>query len=148
MMNDMKRVTATFLLLGYALLVPFCFFGGMLAANAHTMNMPGGTHQMPIASASDCGMQLPGCANGMDPVEHHMSMFNSLTQTPLTALSLLLAALVVSFALTFWFTYRLLALALLSDSYHPPARAEQPKSATKQRILTWLSLFETSPTFA
>jgi len=146
----MKRLTATVLLVGYALLVPFCFFGGVLAVSAHTMNMQAGAHQMPMtsASASDCGMQLPGCANGMDPVAHHMSMFNSLTQTPLTALSLLLAVIVVSLAITFSFTYRLLALSFHSDSYHPLARADQPKSAIKQHILTWLSLFETSPTFA
>ena len=139
----MKRLTATLLLVGYALLVPFCFFGGLLAASAHTMDMTGGAHTVPMAS--DCGMQLT-CAGGVDPVAHHMSMFNSITQTPLTDLSLMLAVLVVSFVVIFSLNYRLLALLLVRDAYHPLHRAGQPKSTIKQSILTWLSLFETSPT--
>jgi hypothetical protein len=148
-MMSIKRLVATPLLIGYVMLVPFCFFGGMLAASAHTMDMAGGmtgsAHTMPMST--DCGMQLP-CAGDSDPVEHHMSMFNSITQTQLTDLSLLLAVLVVSLLITFSLNYHLLALLLVRDSYHPRARADQPKSTIKQNILTWLSLFETSPNFA
>lgn len=141
----MKRLTATFLLLGYALLVPFCFFGGLLAASAHTMDMTGISHAMPMAS--DCGMQLP-CAGGVDPVAHHMSMFNSITQTPLVGVSLLLAILAASLLVIVALHPRFLALFLSPDTYHPPQRADRHKSAFRQSILTWLSLFETSPTFA
>lgn len=146
MIQTMKRFTATILLLGYALLVPFCFFGGMLAASAHTMNMTGGAHAMPVVP--DCGMQTPGCVGDTGPIAHHMSMFNSITQTPLTDLSLSLVVLALSLAVIFSLNYRLLAQLFARHSYHPPQRSHESKGAIKQNLLTWLSLLETSPTFA
>lgn len=146
----MKRFVAVSLLVGYVMLVPFCFFGGMLMANAHTMNMTGTPpHQM-----DDCGM-LGGCTHGaqsgaIDSIAHHLGMYNSLTHTPLTTLSIIMMALLAVFLFAalrlahYW-----LRIFLTQTSLLPPIqRADKLRSKIKQHILTWLSLFEASPNFA
>jgi hypothetical protein len=146
----MKRFVAATLLLGYVMLVPFCFFGGMLMANANTMNMIDvATHQM-----DDCGMSLAGCANemgagGMDSAAHHVGMYNSITQTPFVAFSIMLAALVSIMLIAFSLAHSWLRLLLSQAAIRPRIRkAEEVPNATRASILAWLSLFETSPNFA
>lgn len=146
----MKQITATSLLLGYILLVPFCFFGGMLMANADTMNMVGSpAHQM-----DDCGMPLGGCAHsmgasGMDSVIHHVGMYNSITQTPFATFSAMLAAVAVFLLLAFGLSYNWLSIFSYQNSLRPfVRRTNEPRSNTQQSTLNWLSLFETSPNFA
>jgi hypothetical protein len=146
---EMKRFIATTLLLGYIALVPFCFFGGMLMANADTMNMAGAAHQM-----DDCGMPLGGCANGMgsggmDTTSHHVGMYNSITQTPLMDFSIVLAALVSILLIAFSSGHNWLsALSSLVAVRPRIRRTEEIANTPRTGILTWLSLFETSPNFA
>lgn len=138
----MKQFVATLLLLGYVMLVPFCFFGGMLMANTGTMHM------------DDCGMSLGGCAHGtgaggMDTVSHHVGMYNSITQTPLAALSLVFLAatafLLSAFSLSFdWIA----SLRREKSLRFFTRRKDGPRNKIKRLVLTWLSLFETSPNFA
>jgi len=144
----MKRFAVILLIAGYIMLVPFCFFGGILMANGDMMDMIAHpAHQM-----SDCGMPLGACTHGagaMDTTAHHVSMYNSITQTPLAALTVLMALLTVSFAVSLYSIYGWPPTLLAQTSlYRPPRRQSEPESRTKQRILTWLSLFETSPNFA
>lgn len=146
----MKRLVATTILFGYIALVPFCFFGGMLMANADTMNMmSGAAHQM-----DDCGMPIGGCTHGaesggMDATIHHVGMYHSITQTPLIALSLILATLTLVFLVVLGFASNFLSTLFFKNSpQHQIRRVDEPRSKTRQSILTWLSLFETSPNFA
>ena len=143
----MKRLVTTALLFGYVLLVPFCFFGGALSVHAIGMDMGGGAlHQM-----NDCAMQLGGCGEGaatgaMDPVAHHLGMYNSITQTPLAA-PLILMTLVVAFSLSLvWFTQQLRSTRSADTVFRLALQRERKRPrATRQHILVWLSLFETSP---
>lgn len=146
-----KQFIATTLLLGYIALVPFCFFGGMLMANADTMNMMSGVaHQM-----DDCGMPLGGCAHGMeasggmDTTSHHVGMYNSITQTPLMDFSIVLAALISIVLIAFGLAHSWRDLLLSQVPIRLRIRrTEEVPSVTRASILTWLSLFETSPNFA
>lgn len=146
----MNRIITTSLLVGYFLLVPFCFFGGMLMANTETMNMVGGTS----SQMDDCGMSIGGCTHGaesggIDATTHHVGMYHSITQTPLIALSLVLAALTLAFLVVFGFVSNLLSTLFFKNSpQYQIRRVDEPCSKTRQSILTWLSLFETSPNFA
>ncbi len=146
----MKQFIATILLVGYIALVPFCFFGGMLVANADTMNMSGGiAHQM-----DDCGMPIAGCyhtmqAGGIDTAVHHISMYLSITQTPLAGFSLMIAIMVVLLLLTLGvFQYWLRVFFARTSPRIHLRRVDEPHLSTELRILSWLSLFETSPNFA
>ena len=145
----MKRLVATSLLVGYVMLVPFCFFGGMLMANAETMNMIGSAS----SQMDDCGMSIGGCAHstgagGMD-ASHHVGMYNSITQTPLTVFSMMLATLILAVLVVFGFVRNLLSTPFSHVSLRPRMRrADEPRSTIRTSILTWLSLFETSPNFA
>lgn len=146
----MKRYIATFLLLGYVMLVPFCFFGGAMMADMDTMDMSGS----PTQSMNDCGMlAVVGCAgstetNALGMIAHHVSMYLSIAQTPVSVFSFIMAICV----------FFLLALAFANGWFHRFSlqtssrlhlrRIDEPQSRTKQSILTWLSLFETSPNFA
>jgi len=143
----MKRLVATALLFGYILLVPFCFFGGALSVHAIGMHMEGGAvHQM-----NDCALSLGGCAQGtvtgvMDPVAHHLGMYNAVTHTPL-ATPLILMALVVALSLALvWFTQELRSTRSADTVFRLPLQRERKRPrATQRHILVWLSLFETSP---
>ncbi len=145
----MKQFIATTLLFGYIALVPFCFFGGMLMVNADTMNMVGASHQM-----DDCGMPLGGCANemgggGMDTASHHVGMYNSITQTPLVDFSIALSALVFILLIAFSLGNNWLSTLFSQVAIRPRIRrTEEVVNTTRTNILTWLSLFETSPNFA
>lgn len=148
----MKRLVALSLLAGYIMLVPFCFFGGALMVSGGAMNMDMNMIGSSAHSMGDCGMSLGGCVHAAgigDPIAHHVSMYNSITQTPLTALTLMMAVLVVAFAASFYLVFGSLPALLARTSLrHPPQRTSEPQSGIKQRILSWLSLFETSPNFA
>jgi hypothetical protein len=146
----MKQFVATPLLLGYVMLVPFCFFGGTLVANADTMNMLGSAaHQM-----DDCGMPLGGCANevgsgGMDTTSHHVSMYNSITQTPLMDFSIVLTALVSILLIVFSLGSNWLSTLFSQVAIRPRIqRTEEVANTTRTSVLNWLSLFENSPNFA
>jgi hypothetical protein len=75
-------------------------------------------------------------------------MYLSISQTPLVALSLFIA---VTLALLFIVTVFAQQLGTLFA--RPTLRLfarglDDPRSKARQYLLTWLSLFETSPTFA
>ena len=147
----MRQFISTLLLLGYVMLVPFCFFGGMLAANMSMSDVVGS----PVHQMNDCGMSLPGCAHkgetgGMGAIDHHISMYGSITQTPLVAALIMLVTMVVLLLTVFGLTVeQLFRIALLRTHLRPPrGRSDEPQSGTPQTLLTWLSLFENSPTFA
>ncbi len=145
----MKRHVTAMLLLGYILLVPFCFFGGMLSAEA-SMDMSGGaTHHV-----YDCGMSLPGCvysteAGAMDAVADHVGMYLSFSQTPLAAQSVMMVIIATFLIATFAIAFGSI-LAFLAQAFVRPClrRGDESQSGIRQCILNWLSLFETSPNFA
>ena len=121
----------------------------MLMANAATMNMvSGAAHQM-----DDCGMPLGGCANemgtgGMDTTSHHVGMYHSITQTPLMDFSIVLTVLVSVVLIAFSLGHNRLSLLFSQVAVRPRIqRTEEVANTTRTSILTWLSLFETSPNF-
>lgn len=144
----MKRLLATSILIGYIMLVPFCLFGGaLLMEHLDTVEMAANpTHHM-----HDCGVPFSGCEHTMDPgamdtAVHHVSMYLSITETPLTGPSLFMAVLTLLFLFSlgapFWFPTLFLQIS--------PVRAErtnEPRISIKEKILAWLSLFEASPNF-
>lgn len=147
-MRIMNRLVATLLLFGYVMMVPFCFFGGMLMANAHTMDMIGS----PVHQMDGCTMPMAQCANSgamgaFDVALHHVDMYLSISQTPFVALSL-----IVAMTLVFLFvvgTHRLLTVLVTQSAPRLFARrTDELRSRVRQQLLTWLSLFETSPNFA
>lgn len=147
-MRIMNRLVATLLLFGYVMMVPFCFFGGMLMTNAHTMDMIGN----PVHQMDGCTMPMMGCANSgamgaFDVALHHVDMYLSISQTPLTTLSSITAmTLVLLFVVL---TYRVLGVLFAQSAPRLFARrTDKLRSRVRQQLLTWLSLFETSPNFA
>lgn len=144
------KLIATSLLLGYVMLVPFCFLGGALVANADTMNM---VNSVAHQNMDDCGMPLGGCANGMgaggmDTTSHHVGMYNSITQTPLVDLSIILAMLISVILVVFSLQHNWLSVFFSQVAIRPQTRRTEEMPKTWASILTWLSLFETSPNFA
>lgn len=146
----MRKTLSTFLLLGYVMLVPFCFFGSTMMADAHPMSVAGSaTHPM-----NDCEMPLDGCANGMgsngmDTVSHHASMYYSITQSPLVVFSIMLAALVSIILIALSFVHNWLSVLFLQITIRTRMRrSEEIPDGARASILPWLSLFETSPNFA
>lgn len=146
----MKRLLTTALLFGYVMLVPFCFFGGMTMAKTETMTMTGATaHHM-----SDCGIPSVGCVHTMGAVDvdtavHHVVMYNSITQTPLAAFVIMLALLASLLVAASSLLNNLHSIVL--DRFFSRVRlrrADEITNTTRLRMLTWLSLFETSPNFA
>ena len=146
----MKRFIAISLLLGYIMLVPFCFFGGALMADMSAMDMSGS----PMLSMNDCGMSVAGCAGSTDTgamgmIAHHVGMYLSITQTPLVALLAITMMVVSLFLVTFVVTRQLIGELYTSSPLRFNRRVfDKPRNLSKQRLLTWLSLFETSPNFA
>jgi hypothetical protein len=145
----MNRIVATFLLIGYLTLVPFCFFGGALMANMDMEHVTGS----PMHQMNGCEMVMEGCAqssgmSAIDLVAHHVGMYLSISQTPLVMLSLFIAV-----ALSLLFVISVFAQQLSLLFARPTLRLfarglDDPCSKARQYLLTWLSLFETSPTFA
>lgn len=146
----MNRFVTTLLLLGYIMLVPFCFFGGALMAPMSTMDM-GGSPTQPM---NDCGMSMAGCAGStetgaMGMIAHHVGMYLSITQTPLVALLAITMIVVSLFLVTFVVIRQLAGELYASSSLRFNKRVfDKPRNLSKQRLLTWLSRFETSPNFA
>jgi hypothetical protein len=146
----MKRLVATSLLLGYVTLVPFCLFGGMLMTHTDTIEMAAN----PAHHMHDCEMPFSGCAHTMEPgaidtAVHHISMYLSITQTPLTALSLIVVILTLLLLVTLGISQNWLRALFLQTSPRIHARrTDEPHISTMQDILAWLSLFEASPNFA
>ena len=148
-MQFVRQIFATFVLLGYVLLVPLCFFGSAMMAHADTEVMSSNL----VHHTDNCGMPL-GCghaneAGAVDDAVHHISMYFSLTQTPPAAFSLLMTILVLQLLVTLgvssnWFR----RLFLQTSSRIHTQRTDEPHIGTKQKILAWLSLFEASPNFA
>lgn len=145
----MKPFVATTLLLGYILLVPFCFFGGMLMFGTTAMNMDGlAAHQM-----SDCGMPIGGCAlpvhaGGMDAAAHHVGMYNSITQTPLTALALLVVTMTAVLLIAFVLSGNALRSPIAEIVAYGRTRKRKTQYNATTHLRHWLSLFESSPNFA
>lgn len=146
----MKRLIATSLLVGYVMLVPFCFFGASLMTSPDSMNMISNpAHQM-----SDCGILVGACANsttagGVDDASHHVGMYHSITQSPLVAFSIVLVALIAVVLFTFGLSRNLFTAFLSRIILRFKAqRLREISNSIRTAILTWLSLFETSPNFA
>jgi hypothetical protein len=145
----MNRIVATFLLIGYVTLVPFCFFGGVLMADMNMEHMTGS----PMHHMNGCEMGVGGCAqssgmSAIDLVAHHVGMYLSISQTPLVALSLIVAATMLLFVVLV-FAQHLLGMLFARSTLHLLTRSpDDPRSKAHQPLLAWLSLFETSPTFA
>lgn len=150
-MNDMERLAATLVLLGYVLLVPFCFFGGMtMAHTAMDMEMIGAP--MSDMDMGDCGLAIGGCAahgGVFGTIAHHVGMYLSLTSGTPGVVSVLFA-IAALFAFSLFSAYLLRCLrAILSASRRSLAWvAERTHTVAEHRLLTWLALFETSPNFA
>ncbi len=144
----MRKISATFVLLGYILLVPFCFFGNAMITHADSDNMSSNA----VHHIDDCGMPF-GCGHAneaglVDVAVHHISMYLSLTQTPLAAFSLFVTILVLQLLAILGVSGNLLRTLFLQTSSLLVRRMEEPHISTKQKILAWLSLFEASPNFA
>lgn len=147
-LQSMKRLLATSVLLGYILLVPFCLFGGAVSDHGGTGNM-GNSH---VHNAQNGGMPV-GCghasgADAADDAAQHVSMYLSLTQTPLTALSLLVTILALQFLVVLAVSNNWFRTPFLQTSSLHVCRTEEPHVSIRQKILAWLSLFEASPNFA
>ena len=146
----MKGIIATSLLLGYIMLVPFCLFGGaMLMEHIDTMEMAAN----PAHHLHDCGVPFAGCAHtadsgAMDTIVHHVSMYLSITQTPLAALSLIMAVLSLLFLFAPRISLNGLRALFVQTSHVLTKRTDKPHISSKQKILAWLSLFEASPNFS
>ena len=147
----MKRLVGTSLLLGYIMLVPFCLFGSaLLMQHIDTAEMAAN----PAHHMHDCGVPFSGCAHtaetgAMDTAVHHVSMYLSITQTPLAIFSFVVAVILVLSLVLFGTFYNWLSAFTQNFSLRTfNGRRDLPRNATKQDILAWLSLFETSPNFA
>lgn len=146
----MKRLLATSLLLGYIMLVPFCLFGGvLLMEHVDTAEMAAN----PAHHMHDCEVPFSGCAHTTDPgamdtVVHHISMYSSITQTPLIGPSLFMTVLSLLFLLTLVISHNFLSAFFVQTSNIYVQRTDEPNISIKQKILAWLSLFEASPNFA
>lgn len=147
----MKLLVATSVLLGYVMLVPFCLFGGaLLMVHMDTMEMAAN----PAHHMHDCEMPFSGCAHTTEPgaidtAVHHISMYLSITQTPLAAFSLIVAILTLLLLATFGISHNWLHTLFLKTSPRILARrTDEPNISKNQGVLAWLSLFETSPNFA
>ncbi len=143
----MKHFFATFVLVGYVLLVPFCLYGSAMTAHAGTEEMS----STPVHHTDDCGMPF-GCEHAeqgglVDVAVHHISMYLTLSQTPLVALSLFASIFVLRLLLTTGIGNLLRTLLLPTSPSHTP-RIDEPHLIARQKILAWLSLFEASPHFA
>jgi|GEM_PF-4916087 len=146
----MKHILATSLLVGYIILVPFCLFGGtLLAEHLHTAELA----TDPMHHVHDCEMPFSGCAHttdagALDTAVHHISMYLSITQTPLTTLSLIVAIFSLLFLFTLVVSIGWLRTFFAQTSYVRTRRIDERHFNIRQKILSWLSLFEASPNFA
>lgn len=144
----MTRVLTATLMLGYLLLVPFCFFGGMAMAAMIMPEAPSLTGVNAHAHAlSGCTVGAAiGCAHLADPHAPsggHGDMYLSLTETPLQSLVFVLALVGVGFAIaladfvgpTLLRTWRIIRIASL----------RAPRAYTRRAFFARLALFEASP---
>lgn len=145
----MKRLIAVSVLFGYVMLVPFCFYVGYLMASTNSTNTNRTiTHQMNGSGLSQDGYQNLVNENTMSKASHpHVSIYNSITHTPLPTrpvmLSILLTILLFAFSLG-----RFRLVSLQEVKYLRTRKRNIPHSRIRLNILSWLSLFETSPNFA
>jgi hypothetical protein len=144
----MNRFLATALLFGYVLLVPFCFFGGAMSADMSTMETSGAhPHEMVDCCVSIGEPMHSTDAGVMGMIAHHFGMYNSFAQTPLAAI--LIAVVAVFLLVAFGLPHAKLRVVLARSSLRLLVqRSDEPRSRSPQYLLTWLSLFESSPTFA
>ena len=133
------------------MLVPFCFFGGALVASGNTMDMTGNS----ALQMGGCALSLAtNCTPGMDDsamgmIAHHVGMYLSITQTPLVFALFAMIIAAVFFLTAFVLIREWLSLLFAwSSLLRLTQRASEPRRLLRQSLLTWLSLFETSPTFA
>jgi len=86
-------------------------------------------------------------AGVMGMIAHHFGMYNSFAQTPIAAI--LIAVVAVFLLVAFGLPHAKLRAVLARSSLRLLAqRSDEPRSRSPQYLLTWLSLFESSPTFA
>lgn len=146
----MKRSTAFVLTVGYLLLVPYCFFGASIFPSAHAFsavsNSPGAVamngHGMPADSCLGCGSVPSASAD-------HAGMYQAVTSAtamPFFGLLALLATLVLAFAHSSY--YRVVVPALVRIPVSIRKNRRRSRASTERDLLSWLSLNETSPTFA
>lgn len=127
---------APILLVGYLALVPFCFFGGMMAAPALHAD-----HTPPCAMFANCHEKDTGIL--ADHSDMYFSVTNSIPSfaAALVLVAAALVALLVAAVLSFAGSSRTPVLWIASEYKKVRLRA-------RYRLLSWLALSETSPTFA
>ena len=146
----MKQLIATSLLIGYLTLVPFCLFGGALFMkhlNAVEMSAD------PMHLMHDCKISIAGCSHtmdtgAMDTVIHHVSMYLSITQTPILTLFMIVVILTLLSLVVFKLSHHCIRAIFLIIFRVYVREMRWSHITIKQKILSWLSLFETSPNFA
>ena len=147
----MKRLIVILLMVGYLALVPFCFFGGGVVANAQAMDM-GLMSSMPMQGMNDCGIPVFGCAvasGAMGSFIHHVEMYLSLTSTTPTILGSLATIALLLFVAVFLVLkiWRQYLSSQAKNLLHRSIR-EDGQVKAQPAFLRWLSLFESSPNFA
>ncbi|OGZ11771.1 MAG: hypothetical protein A3C93_02450 [Candidatus Lloydbacteria bacterium RIFCSPHIGHO2_02_FULL_54_17] len=140
----MKRSTAFVLTVGYLLLVPYCFFGASVFSPAilHSSGTPTmNGHVMSTDACTGCGVPSADA----DHTGMYLSV-TSVTGTPLLSLLLSLTALFVAFI--FVARYRTLVPTLVRIPIDARKDRRRSRASARHDLLSWLSLTETSPTFA
>lgn len=149
----MKRSFTLFVAVGYLLLVPYCFFGASVLAPAHAFGAAGHSsgatlvngHAMSAEECIGCGSVPSAPSASADHAGMYLSV-TSVAGTPL--LSLLLSLVTLLFAAVFVFSYQAVAPALVPVFSDARKERRRLRATSQHDILRWLSLSETSPTFA
>lgn len=142
----MQRLVVSLLLIGYVLLVPFCFLGNSLLPTADTM-----PNMMHNEMSTQTGVEKTPCcaqAHGVDALATHSAMYLIYTGVPVMAFVLLSTLLLLSVLLAVHF----FSFTDLFRKLHTPlsfrVRKKRSLLAFAQRdLLAWLSQNETSPTW-
>lgn len=145
----MKRSVAPLLVVGYLLLVPYCFFGASVFTPAHALDVTShlsgspvmGGHGMSTDACVGCGAGVP--AGDAD----HAGMYLSVTSVTGMPLLSLLLSLTTLLAAVFVFSYRAITPMLVPAVLGARKERRRLRSTTQHHLLSWLSLTETSPTF-
>lgn len=141
----MTRALAFLLTLGYLLLVPFCFFGGMAMANVAMPEMDGMSTHAHALTGCAAGPAI-GCAHLADPHAPgggHGDMYLSLTETPFQSGILLIVFLAIVFTIL-RVDLAALTIAAVRRVIQTTALCA-PRAYTRRDLFARLALFEASP---
>lgn len=140
--HDMKRLTVSILLLGYILLVPFCFLGTSITAFRSTVHQHD-VHMNGPAIVSPC---CNGQAETHDLAQHSV-MYLIFTGTPWFS-PVMFSAIVFCFAIGLNFFVPLLFAPIPQPRNSERRRRKSLFLRTQRDFLMWLARIETSPTLA